>query len=127
MRGNAGIGMRRDRRPGARTARGRPRWAWPVSLKREIARRIDPGVLQKLAHRRHVILRQAVMRFMEAMGMAIQLHRHLAMSTMPNLGAQALQDGLDDLRIDIAADRMREQGVQGGAMLMIHGLGTHFR
>ena len=61
-----------------------------------------------------------VMAVMKPMCMAVQLHDQLSMTAMRNICAYFFESRFDDAGIDIIADRMRKQGVQGGAMLVIH-------
>ncbi len=62
------------------------------------------------------------MAVVKPMRMAIEFHDQLTMSAMRNLGAQFLKRGFYDPWIDIIADRMRKQRVQGRAMSMVHAM-----
>ena len=57
---------------------------------------------------------------MGAMGMAVKLYDDLTMTTMVNLAAKGFYDGIGRFGVDIAADRVGEQGVKGVAMLVVH-------
>ncbi|MBV1795578.1 hypothetical protein [Siccirubricoccus sp. G192] len=60
----------------------------------------------------------------EALGVALQLHHDLAVPAMHHLGAQIRKRGMHQLRVDIAADGMGEEGMQRLAVAMVHGIGA---
>src|SRR4051794_6619871 len=112
------------RRYPPRQMRGRMRPGKPLSpdLERPVPRRIHAGAAEEFPQRADLLLRQAVLGVVEALGMAVQLHQDLAMAAMGDIGAQFLERREHMLRVEIGADRVGEQRMQGLAVVVVHGM-----